>query len=120
MRLAYVSPSVLPSASANSVHVVHQCEAFSRAGVEVVLFARRSIEDPARALEALKERYGVAFDRVVLRTYFGTRPMADNLRIAMQALLQLSRDRPEVILCRNLYAAYVLAVLWKRRIVYET
>jgi glycosyltransferase involved in cell wall biosynthesis len=120
MRLAYVSPSVLPSASANSVHVVHQCEAFARAGVEVLLFAKRSIRDPARALHAVRERYGVQFHGVTLRTYFSATTRGDNLRIALRALRQLAFDRSDLILCRNLYAAYVLAVLWRRALVYET
>jgi glycosyltransferase involved in cell wall biosynthesis len=120
MRLAYVSPSVLPSASANSVHVVHQCEAFARAGVDVLLYAKRSIRDPGNALAAVRERYGVDFRGVTLRTYFSTLTVGDNLRIASRALAQLALDRPDVILCRNLYAAYVIAVLWRRSIVYET
>jgi hypothetical protein len=120
VKLVYVSPSVLPSASANAVHVVHQCEAFSRAGAEVVLFAKRAIREPGPALEAIKERYGVEFRGVTLRSYYSDLRTADTLRIALRALLELAGARPDLILCRNLYAAYVLAVLWKRRIVYET
>jgi len=120
MKLVYVSPSVLPSASANAVHVVHQCEAFSRAGAEVVLFAKRAIREPGPALEAIRERYGVEFHGVTLRSYFSRLRVADTLRIAVRALRELPRERPDLILCRNLYAAYALAVVSKRRIIYET
>jgi glycosyltransferase involved in cell wall biosynthesis len=120
VKLVYVSPSVLPSASANAVHVVHQCEAFARAGAEVLLFAKRSIREPGPALEAIRQRYGVEFRGVTLRSYFSALGTADTLRIALRALAELPLARPDLILCRNLYAAYALAALGRRRIVYET
>lgn len=120
MKLAYISPSVLPSASANAVHVVHQCEALARAGAEVLLFAKRALPEPGQAVQAIRERYGVEFRNVTLRSYFSSVHAAATLRIALRALRELARTDPDIILCRNLYAAYVLAVLRKRRILYET
>ena len=37
MRILYISKSIIPSRSANSIHVMKMCQAFSDNGHEVVL-----------------------------------------------------------------------------------
>ena len=47
MRLLYCAGSLIPSNSANSIHVMRMCEALAELGHEVVLFAKRGRdEDP--------------------------------------------------------------------------
>lgn len=45
MRLAYLSASLIPSRSANSVHVMKMCSAFVNNGHEVTLYARQGQGD---------------------------------------------------------------------------
>ena len=54
MRIAYLSASVVPSRTANSVHVMKICQAFAHAGHEVTLYAQGS-GDPREDFA----RYGV-------------------------------------------------------------
>ena len=42
MQIHYISPSKLPSRTANSIHVIHQCIGFCQAGYGVSLYALRS------------------------------------------------------------------------------
>ena len=39
MKILYISKSVIPSRSANSIHVMKMCQAFANNGHEVVLLA---------------------------------------------------------------------------------
>jgi hypothetical protein len=121
VRLHYISPSLLPSRSANAVHVTLQCDALARAGCEITLYAKRSVPDAAALGPALRDAYGVDAGAWRLVSYYSRIDRADNVRIAALALADLRRRaRPDAILSRNLYAAFALAV-WKRQpLIFET
>jgi hypothetical protein len=121
MRFHYVSPSLLPSRSANSVHVMRQCEGLLQAGAEVTLYARRTLADAAALPGELAQAYGIDAQRLDLVTCFSRWRRADLVRIAALAVPRLWRaSRSEAVLSRNLYAAYALAVLACRPLVFET
>lgn len=119
-ELLYVSPSVLPSRSANSVHVVHQCAALQRAGARVTLVARRTMREAGALPEAISRAYGIAPWDVRLATVHNATGRADQPVIAARALAHLARGpRPDAILSRNLFASWVLARVLRRPILYE-
>lgn len=121
MRLHYVSPSALPSRSANSVHVVLQCQGLQRAGAEVLLYARRMVVDERELPDALSRTYGVDTHGWALRTCHPTPERGATLRIAMHALPWLWRERRDAaVLSRNLYASFAWAVLMRRPMLFET
>jgi glycosyltransferase involved in cell wall biosynthesis len=77
LRLVYVSRSVLPSESANSVHVMKMAQAFARAGHDVTLLARSAtmMPDPS----ALRAAYGVDDSfalRLLARRWFSRTSLA--------------------------------------------
>lgn len=45
MKIAYISNSIIPSRTANSIHVMKMCQAFADNGHEVVLFAPKHINN---------------------------------------------------------------------------
>ena len=118
---SYVSPSLLPSRTANSVHVVHQCEALGRLGVAVDLYARRTSAVPRDAADEVRRSYGVELANVRLRT-FRARPIgfATNLGIAGLAALQVRRRAGHFIHSRNLYASYWFGNVRGTPMIYET
>lgn len=121
MRLHYVSPSALPSRSANSVHVMLQCQGLQRAGAEVVLYGRRMVERAQDLGPALQHAYGVDTSRWELRTTRFGSDRGATLRIALHALPRLVADRRNgVVLSRNLYASYAWAVVLRRPMLFET
>lgn len=121
MRFHYISPSTLPSLSANSVHVALQCDAIGREGVDVVLYAKRSVPEPAALASAVGQAYGVKSARLKIVSYYSPSTKGDNLRIAAMAVLGVLRDRrPKHVLSRNLYAAFLLACLFRLPLIFET
>lgn len=120
MRIAYVAPSALPSRAANAVHVALQCEGLARAGAEVTLYAKRGVEDAERLPAVLSETYGIDPRAMQLVTCFSAGSRGDTLRIAAMAVPRISRSPQSAVLSRNLYAAFALGVVQKRRILFET
>lgn len=120
-RFHYISPSVLPSRAANSVHVALQCEGLARVGAKVVLYAKRSVPEASALSAALEKTYGVQPVGLDVVSYYSAITRADTLRIAAMAVFHIKRGpRPDVILSRNLYAAWYLAVVERRPLMFET
>ena len=121
MRLHYISPSTLPSLTANSVHVVLQCDALCRAGVDVTLYAKRAMQREESLPLALENSYGVDNPRLHIASFYSKSSRGDNIRIAWMAVLGVVRDRkPHVVLSRNLYAAFLLSRLLNVTLLFET
>jgi len=120
VRFTYISPSVLPSRSANSVHVMWQCDALVRAGAELTLYARRTVPDQTALISALESAYGVNATRWRLVSYHSKVNRAETARTAALAVGDMAvQPRPDVILSRNLYAAFFLAVIQRRPLIFE-
>jgi glycosyltransferase involved in cell wall biosynthesis len=121
MRFHYISPSILPSRSANSVHVVWQCDGLCRSGAEVTLYAKRTMPEAQQLESALSNVYGVAHPALHLDTVFSNSRRGESLYIAYHAVRKIGHDvGGDAILSRNLYAAFVLAVLRKIPLLFET
>jgi glycosyltransferase involved in cell wall biosynthesis len=119
-RLHYVSPSLLPSRSANSVHVVHQCDGLVQAGAEITLYAKRALPDVGDLSVKIKQNYGVDASNWRLVTFHSEFSRADTLRIALMAVRPVLRTpRSEIVLSRNLYASWLLAAA-RRPMLFET
>ena len=121
MKFHYISPSTLPSRAANSIHVVWQCDALARLGADVTLYAKRSIPEAGSLAEALEGSYGINGGGLSLVTYFSASSWADSLRIAAMAMRHIAQaSADDAVLSRNLYAAFVLGVLQRRPLLFET
>lgn len=120
MEVHYISPSILPSLSANSVHVVMQTRALADIGASVTLYACRAVSASAELPEAIRRQYGVSTDGIRLITSLVGSGRGINLRIAMRAVRALVFGGwPDLIISRNLYASYLLGVLARRPLVFE-
>ncbi|HRE15456.1 MAG TPA: glycosyltransferase family 4 protein [Rhodocyclaceae bacterium] len=118
MKLAYISPSILPSRSANSVHVMQQCDALGKLGVDVTLFAKRS--DRTVDLRAeLCRAYGVDLEGVTLSTVYTPWARANNITIALHALVQILGGGFDAVVSRNLFASFLLALVARLPLVVE-
>ena len=121
MRFHYISPSTLLSRAANSVHAVWQCNGLCRAGADVTLYAKRAMPEAQQLSVELRGAYGVEHPALRLETVYSPSRRGDNLRIAVHAVRLIRRaGRSDAILSRNLYAAFALAVLYKRPLLFET
>ena len=125
MRLLYVSPSLMPSRTANSIHVARMCEAMSVDGHDVTLVIARSTRSAKGLPEAVQSYYGVEFSRVRLCSFYARTDTGLNTRIAVRALLEAQRessasDPPNAVITRNLYAAFLMRRRYRNRLIFET
>lgn len=119
-RLHYIAPSLLPSRSANSVHVIHQCDGLAKAGAAITLYAKRAQPDVGELTALLYQNYGVDTRDWQLVTFHSGVSRADTFRIALMAVRPVLRaPRSEIVLSRNLYAAWLLAMA-RRSMLFET
>ena len=121
MKFHYISPSVFPSRSANAVHVVMQCDALARSGADMTIYAKRAFVEKKELSSLIKQQYGVDFSEIRLCTFWGKAKRGDNIRIALHAVSDLiANPWPDAILSRNLYAAYLIANVLRKPLIFET
>jgi len=122
MKLHYISPSVIPSRSANSVHVIWQCRGLRALGVDVTLYASRPYQSISVTNEQIENVYGVSAEEPNLETIYSKLSKGINLRIAFYAARLIRRQtcKGDVILSRNLYAAFYFSVVCRTPILFET
>tara|TARA_Y100000996_G_scaffold410319_1_gene392474 strand:+ start:3023 stop:4207 length:1185 start_codon:yes stop_codon:yes gene_type:complete len=121
MKIYYISPSEIPSRSANSIHVILQTHALNSIGNSVTLFCKRTIRDSSEFRQAVDDGYGLSFREINIISYFSKSSTATNIKIMLLFLLYFFKNPiPDLIISRNLYASFVLAVILRKRIFFET
>lgn len=125
MKVYYISPSLMPSRTANSIHVIHMCASLAQLGNEVTLFVQRSIADRKDLKNVLEDYYGVNLDNVCLVSCFSTSLRAVNIRIALLFIAKsiftgITPGTAGLVISRNLYASVVLRCLYRCHFIFET
>ena len=125
MKVYYISPSTIPSRSANSIHVANMCEGVGQLGYQVILFAHSSLCNSVSCHHQLKDSYGVDNSKIKLKIFHGKQNRGIEFFIALYALMRFTLDlikntTPQYIISRNLYAAIFLGLLFRANIIYET
>ena len=109
--ILYVSPSIIPSRTANSIHVINQVNALAEIGSSVTLVCATHSGGSVRA--HVKEFYGLSLhDNVKIDAFRLRGNRAINLQIAVAGLFGFLRkygDLPTI--SRNFYFSLFLAIL---------
>lgn len=110
LRIHYLSASPLPSTEANCINVARMCEAFSRLGHQVELFARRT-GDGDEAF--VRSAYGIS-QGVGLHLLGGRRRLAERkLRYPLDVVARLRRlPTPDLIYGRDHYSMALAAMIF--------
>lgn len=108
MRIIYVSSSILPSRTANSVHVMKMCAAFARAGHEVILLAPHRKKLYERHVSDLFNYYGVERSFRVIRVRYVEFFKIINF-YALISLLVAHHLKPNLVYGRNVLACMLAA-----------
>jgi glycosyltransferase involved in cell wall biosynthesis len=119
-EIHYISPSLLPSRSANSVHVSNQCDALAHYSQKVYCYARRSILRKKLSISNITKTYGLSSDNLFFKTYFLPFGKAQSFFITFLALFNVLLTPSAKILSRNLYASFILSIFLKRKLLFET
>jgi glycosyltransferase involved in cell wall biosynthesis len=120
----YISPSILPSRSANSIHVVNMCEALSQLRYRVILLSAAK-KYPFNYKKVFGKYYGVCSKNIRVVSYYSMLYKGVEIGIALRSLITffivcIKGDKPAAIISRNIYAALLLGVLFRQRIIYES
>lgn len=103
-RIAYLSDSLIPSQRANSVHVMHMCNAFQELGHHVTLFG---LGKKNQDLDQVRSWYGVNGFTLDLTT---TRiPKLTLYWHAQRMLSKIKKQKPDFVFGRSLYGCALVA-----------
>lgn len=120
--LIYISPSVLPSKSANSIHVMRQCYALAKISGSITLIAATKHGKEAN-VEKILEYYDIKkLNNFEIKLVRSPTSIGINLLIAVRAafyILGQKHKRGSKVLSRNLYASFLLSLINFNH-VYET
>jgi glycosyltransferase involved in cell wall biosynthesis len=117
MRIVYLAASVIPSRTANSIHVMKMCEAFSSNGHEVLLLAARRRESFEKRVNNIFEYYGVEGNFNVRKKWFPD-VRGGGIVHGLLCKKDISRFAPDIVYGRQLYSITVIAFLGYR-VIYE-
>jgi glycosyltransferase involved in cell wall biosynthesis len=125
MKIYYISPSTIPSRSANSIHVVNMAEALTQHDFKVSLFFHSYSNNLSFSHEEISNHYGVSNTNINEIIYHNSSNKGAELGIAIKAFFcffqdLLRQDSPKYIISRNLFAAFFFAFFLRRPIIYET
>ena len=119
MKILYISKSIIPSRTANSIHVMKMCQAFADNGHDVILLAPNLKEQYESNVDDIYDYYGVK------KIFFIKKLWHPNLRIgAFTYLLAiffylLVNKKFDLVYGRFLHGCYV-ATLLRNEIIFET
>ena len=71
MKIVYISNSIIPSRTANSIHVMKMCQAFADNGHEVLLLAPNYKEQNEKGINDVFDFYGVRNSFKIKKIYPG-------------------------------------------------
>ena len=125
MKIYYISPSIIPSRSANSIHVMSMCDALNQSNARVVLFAYSNSLNSKSCAQKISDFYDVNIDGIDIDIYHSSKQRGVEFAIAARSLIRffidwLKGDSPQIIISRNLYSALFLGVILRKKIIYET
>lgn len=120
MKIAYISSSLFPSKSANSIHVLHQCNALTKIDVNITLFGRRSNFNKKTLSEDIESYYGLKSEKIIFKTIYLPFNKFQNLFIGIISFLYLCFTKKfELIISRNLINYFLLSLFNKQGLIIE-
>ena len=117
MKIVYISPSLIPSNTANSIHVINQVKAFESINYNIILLAARTTYRADILKKKLFKRYGVNIKK--LKTIYIPFSRINELIIAFYSMLICTFVKDKCIISRNLYASLILSLFFDGKHIYE-
>lgn len=104
MKIVYIASSIIPSQTANSIHVMKMCQAFTLNGHEVVLIIPDKIDHEIKTGNIF-EFYGVMECFKIIRLPL-LKSRISFLIFSIRATLKAKSEKPDLIYTRFLYSAF--------------
>ena len=118
MRILYISKSIIPSRSANSIHVMKMCQALSDNGHQVVLLAPNIKSKYEKGVEDIHEYYGVRKNFEVKKLWHPNNKSGATIYTLAIFFYLLRGNNFNLVYGRFLHGCYVASLL-KNRVIFE-
>lgn len=99
MKIVYVSRSVIPSRTANGIHVMRMCQAFAQAGHEVTLLAPTNPKLEEKNITDIFDYYGTR-KIFTLRKFYAPKWIRKYI-YSWRCLWEIRKIKPDVVYGRN-------------------
>ena len=120
MKIAYSSPSIIPSKSANSIHVVNQCYALAQLGHSLTLFARYPFLSNSKTIRSsLSNYYSLDFSSFHLSLFWFFTHRFTSPLIFICSLLPILFGRYDLIISRNFFSSLFFSIFSPKCLVIE-
>lgn len=113
MKIVYISNSIIPSRTANSIHVMKMCQAFADNGHKVVLLAPNRKKEYEKGVEDIYEFYGVKKNFEVKKISYINIRFVRNIFYALKTQLLLKRIKPDLVYGRDLLGCFFSSFWYK-------
>jgi len=110
MKILYISNSIIPSRTANSIHVMKMCQAFANNGHEVTLLAPDNKKYYEKGVQDVFKFYGVKKNFIIKRLFFPQKQGPFFYTISIFFYL-LFNSKFNLVYGRFLHGCYVAALL---------
>lgn len=125
MRILYLSPSVFPSRSANSIHVIRMCEAFLKFGHQVTLIGINDGIPNHKIKSTIETYYSVDLTGAKFSLLKRAMPFGLNLQLGFFSLINYliwlcKNETFDIVISRNLYASFLIGRIFAVNMFFET
>lgn len=109
MKIVYVSRSIIPSRTANSIHVMKMCNALAYLGHEVTLLAPWTKKLEEKNINDFFEYYGVEKNFELKKLFSPNIKYLKKRIYSFRCLSQIKKIQPDIVYGRNDILAFYLA-----------
>src|SRR5690625_374578 len=110
MKILYISNSIIPSRTANSVHVMKICQAFSKNGHDVILLApdkKSKVED----VKNIHDYYGVKPNFEIRKLKYYENFKGSAYIYGLKVAREVKKEKPDIVYGRFFLGIYFSAML---------
>lgn len=118
MKIVYIATSIIPSRTANSIHVMKMCQAFAQNGHEVFLLVPDRYKECELGIVDVFSFYGV--ERCFEIVYIPLLPIkGKNLVFGFQAAQNAKQFKPDLVYGRDLAGCFFISLM-KYQTIFES
>lgn len=109
MKIVYISRSIIPSRTANSINVMRMCNTFASLGHEVILLAPWTKKLEEKGISNIFEYYGVEENFTLNKLYSPNIKYLKKRIYSFRCLSIIKKEKPDVVYGRDDMLAFYLA-----------
>lgn len=106
MKIVYLSNSIIPSRTANSIHVMKMCQAFADNGHEVILLAPDRYREYEEGVEDVYQYYGVRKNFALRKLKYSNLRFFRTLKYAFSIYREIKKIQPDLVYGRDLHGCF--------------